>query len=409
VVTRGVRRWAGGDAGGDGGAPISMTTAEKLAATLGDLKGAAMKIGQVAAMDADLLTPELRAILARLQNDAPPMPYRDVEEVVVQELGAPPADLFLEFDRAPMAAASLGQVHRARLHDGREVAVKVQYPGIGQALAADLDNLGTVMKAVRLALGEVSRYYAEIRAELLHELDYRREADLCRMFAEAARPVADLKVPEVIPDRSAARVLTLERLPGRTLKDFLAGPRAPDEERFRVARLLTRAVYGPFVAAGVVHADPHPGNYLLMPDGRLGLVDYGSVKRFSDRFVSGARRALRVGLSGQPFDVLPLARELGFTWEGLPDQDAAALMMEVLTLAGRQIQDQHYDYGASSLIADLRRLKTTHLMKLLKIRPPAEGLLFFRAVAGCVQNMRLLEARGNFRSVYQELETLIPR
>lgn len=406
VVSQAVKRWRGGDED----APITVGTAEKLAATLGDLKGAAMKLGQFAAMDAELLPAEVRAVLARLQNEAPPTPWEDVADVIQDELGAPPEQLFAELDHEPMAAASLGQVHRARMADGREVVVKVQYPGIGAALQADLANMGSVVKAVNAALGQVSGYFAEIRRELLAELDYAREARLCEEFREAARALPDLCVPFTVPERIGLRVLTLERLPGETLKAFLGrGPeKATPEERFRVSRLLLRAVLGPFLAGGVVHADPHPGNYLLMPDGRLGVVDFGAIKRLPDRFAGACRKLLRLGLSGEPFDVVPVARELGIEWGDLPDEQARELMNEVLEIGGKPIRGGVFDYASATVVSDLRALKTTRFRQLLKFRPPAEGLLFFRAVAGCVMNLRAIGARGEFWTVFEELAALAP-
>jgi len=170
--------------------------------------------------------------------------------------------------------------------------VKVQYPGIGAALEADLDNMGSVAKAVNVALGQVGGYYAELRKELLAELDYQREARLCEEFRRAASALPDLCVPATVPERTSRRVLTLERLPGKTLKELLGHglERVDGAERFRVSRLLLWGVLGPFLSTGVVHADPHPGNFLLMPDGRLGVVDYGPVKRLPDRFVRACRR-----------------------------------------------------------------------------------------------------------------------
>ncbi|HEY8209704.1 MAG TPA: AarF/ABC1/UbiB kinase family protein [Myxococcaceae bacterium] len=406
VVSQAVKRWRGGDED----APISLRTAEKLAATLGDLKGAAMKLGQFAAMDAESFPPEVRAVLARLQNEAPPMPWEDVADVIQDELGAPPEALFAELDHEPMAAASLGQVHRGRLADGREVAVKVQYPGIGPALEADLDNMGSVAKALHAAFGRMAGYFSEIRRELLAELDYAREARLCEEFREAARALPDLCVPATVPERTARRVLTLELVPGETVKAFLGAgmERASNEERYRVSRLVLRAVLGPFLAGGMVHADPHPGNYLLMPDGRLGVVDFGSIKRLPERFTGACRKLLALGLSGEPFDVVPVARELGFEWGDLPEDQARELMNEVLEIGGKPLRPGPFDYATSTMVGDLRALKTTRFRQLLKFRPPPDGLLFFRAVAGCVMNLRAIGARGEFRKVFEELAALAP-
>jgi predicted unusual protein kinase regulating ubiquinone biosynthesis (AarF/ABC1/UbiB family) len=369
-----------------------------------------MKLGQFAAMDAESLPPEVRAVLARLQNEAPPMPWEDVADVIQDELGAPPDELFAELDREPMAAASLGQVHRGRMSDGREVVVKVQYPGIGTALQADLDNMGSVAKALQAAFGQMAGYFAEIRRELLAELDYEREARLCEEFREAARALPDLCVPATVPERTARRVLTLERLPGDTLKAFLGQglERASVEERYRVSRLVLRAVLGPFLASGVVHADPHPGNYLLMPDGRLGVVDFGSIKRFPERFTGACRKLLVLGLSGEPFDVVPVARELGIDWGDLPDDQAREMMNEVMEIGGKPLRPGPFDYARSTMVSDLRALKGTRFRQLLKFRPPSEGLLFFRAVAGCMMNLRAIGAQGEFRPMFEELAALAP-
>ena len=297
VLKSGARRLAGQDP-----ELLSKGMAEKLVATLGDLKGAAMKFGQAVSMDPDLLTPEVRQVLARLQNQAPAMGYETVARVVREELGAPPEALFRQFDRQPLAAASLGQVHRAVLEDGRAVVVKVQYPGVADSLMGDLDNLGMVVKTVSKAAKVVdgTAYFQELREDLLLELDYRREARLCHAFVQSASRLEDLKVPDVIPERTCERVLTLELLQGQTLKDWVVtAPGA--EERFRVARQLIRAIYGPFFCAGQIHADPHPGNFMVMSDGRLGLLDFGSVKSFSERFMDTNRRMFLQAVRRSPW------------------------------------------------------------------------------------------------------------
>ncbi|MBF5043545.1 AarF/ABC1/UbiB kinase family protein [Aggregicoccus sp. 17bor-14] len=398
----GARRLTGGEA-----ELLSRGTAEKLVATLGDLKGAAMKLGQMAAMDPDLLGPEVRQVLARLQNQAPAMAYAQVARVVEEELGAPPERLFAHFERAPFAAASLGQVHRARLEDGREVAVKVQYPGVRQSLQGDLDNLGLVVKTVSLAGKGLdgSAYYREVCQELLLELDYRREAELARAFAASVERLPDLVVPGVVDARSAERVLTLELLPGPTLKDWVP-TRPPAVERFRVSRQLVRAIYGPFFLEGLIHADPHPGNFLVLPDGRLGVLDFGSIKRFSPAFVQANRTLFLQALRFEARDALSLCRAVGFTVE-LPEAEAAAFLLEILDIAGRPWRTDAYDYARCEINADLRRHFTKNAAKALKVRPPPEAVLFLRATGGLGQNLRLIEAAGDFRRVFQEVADLL--
>jgi predicted unusual protein kinase regulating ubiquinone biosynthesis (AarF/ABC1/UbiB family) len=386
---------------------LSKGMAEKLVATLGDLKGAAMKFGQAVSMDPDLLTPEVRQVLARLQNQAPAMPYDTVARVVRQELGAAPEALFREFDRQPLAAASLGQVHRAVLEDGRAVAVKVQYPGVGDSLKGDLDNLGMVVKTVSKTAKVMDRtaYFHELREELLLELDYRREARLCQGFHQSAARLPDLKVPDVILERTSERVLTLELLEGQTLKDWIVTVPAP-EERFRIARQLIRAIYGPFFCAGEIHADPHPGNFLVMKDGRLGLLDFGSIKSFSARFVATNRRMFLQAVRLEPLDILALSREVGCTLE-LPDDEAEELIHEVVRIAGRPMRSHAYDFATCEISRDLKRHFARNVAGFLKIRPPPEAVMFFRSTGGLAQNLRLISAQGDFRRVYQEVADLL--
>ncbi|MGA9525148.1 MAG: AarF/ABC1/UbiB kinase family protein [Myxococcaceae bacterium] len=402
AVTRGVKRIAGVD-----GSLVSKSAAEKIADALGELKGAAMKLGQMAAMDGEVLPNELRVALARLQNQAPAMSFDAVAKVVQAELGKTPDEAFAEFDRTAMAAASLGQVHRARLHDGREVAVKVQYPGIAEALVSDFENLGTLIgvlsKTSKTLDGRV--YYRELRDEMLLEIDYRREAELCRAFAEACRPFEQLKVPEVVEELTRERVLTLELLRGRTLREFLL--ENPDNDaRYRVSCQLIHAIYGPLLHTGELHADPHPGNFMVLEDGRLGILDFGSVKHFSPSFVEVSRRMIRSALEQKPQDVLAICRDAGFSIE-IDDAVAGPLVREVLHIAGRPLRAAEYDYAQCSVSRDLKALGAKNVASFLRIRPPAEAVLFFRAIGGCSQNLRSLGARGDFRAAYEPLRQFV--
>jgi predicted unusual protein kinase regulating ubiquinone biosynthesis (AarF/ABC1/UbiB family) len=402
AIARGVKRLTGSDP-----SAIGKGTAEKLVETLGDLKGAAMKLGQAASMDPDLFPPEVRAVLARLQNEAPPMAFERVAAVLEEELGGSPDELFAEFSREPMAAASLGQVHRARLRDGRDVVVKVQYPGIDQALRSDIDNLGLVVKTMALAHRALDgrQYFHELAEELAHELDYSREGRLAREFARASAGLPDIVVPEIIDERTSTRVLTMQHIPGQTLKTFLTSQ--PDNaERLRVSGLLVRAIHGAFLVDGTVHADPHPGNFMVMPDGKLGVLDFGSVKRFSREFFEGHRDVFRIVLEQKPIDTLALVRRVGFTVD-LPDDEARALLAELLHIAGRALRTDDYDYAHDTMAPDSRKLVAGHAAQFLKIRPPAEGVMFVRAFGGLQQNLRLLGARGDFRPFYRSLLPLL--
>lgn len=407
VVARGVKRLANRDSEDS---ILGAGAAEKLVATLGDLKGLAMKIGQQVSMDPDLLTPEVRAVVARLQNQAPPMPYPTVRRVVTEQLGAAPEALYSFFDEEPMASASLGQVHRAVTKSGTDVAVKVQYPDIAKALKADLDNLSTMVSVVATSTRMVQgkEYYAELRESMLDELDYRQEAARAKQFAHAAACVPDVKVPVVFDELTAEKVLTLELLRGITLKDFLHHrEEATPDEKFRAARLLIRAIWAPFVVHGVIHADPHPGNYMLLEDGRIGVLDFGAVKQLSDAWVKVNRELYDAVVHDRPVDVIRLSLESNFQFDD--PEVARGFVQGVIDIATRPARTRDFDFTKASINRDMRNHFLKNAARLGSMKPPKEAVQFFRAIGGLSQNLENLGARGDFRGVYEELLALFPR
>ncbi len=400
VAARGVKRLTG-----DATGMLSSAGAEKLVATLGELKGLAMKVGQSLAMDPDLLTPEVQAIVARLQNQAPPMSWETVKGVLGRELGEGAAARFSSFDERPLASASLGQVHGAVTKEGLKVAVKVQYPGVDRALESDLANIeSTAVVFARAAGVPAQSYFSEIREALLEELDYRLEARNGALMMQACEGLTDLHLPRVYEELSSARVLTEERLEGETLKDFLARRAlVPNHERFRVARLLIRAAFGPFLEGAVFQADPHPGNYVLLPDGRMGLLDFGNVRRASPTWVSVNRRLIEIGLGAPALDVVALSREAGFTMK-VGEEKLRPFIEGVVELVLEPLRPSSYDYGSAQPLKRMRALMMKHaLVVKTKMQPPPEALLFFRAMGGLMQNLQSLGAQGSYRQVYEEL------
>jgi predicted unusual protein kinase regulating ubiquinone biosynthesis (AarF/ABC1/UbiB family) len=398
----------GGEASPEADSATLNAAAERILSTLGDLKGAALKLGQALAMDPDALPPEARKIVAKLLSQAPSrMPFEMVSSVVKAELGKPHDQLFARFDPEPLAAASLGQVHAAKLLDadgGAEVVVKVQYPGVDKALESDISNAGVLVKGIAMS-GETldgRPYYEEIRESLLRELDYLEEAKQNAAFAVAASGFPELVVPKVIPHLSTHRVLTLERLSGPNLMDVIESD-ADEAERYRVGRLLILAIWGPFYAGRLIHADPHPGNFLVLPDGRLGVLDFGATKLLSPRFGNVYRKLLERNAQGKTRqDVAKILSEAGFRFIGDAD-DAYDLCDEIADIVERPITTEHYDFGADPMVADTRRLVQSKPGVLLQIKPPAEAVQFYRAAAGLAQDLRLLKMRGNFRSILAEI------
>jgi predicted unusual protein kinase regulating ubiquinone biosynthesis (AarF/ABC1/UbiB family) len=407
LLASAARRRLSGEAQ-SGLAPEMKKAAERILGTLGELKGAALKLGQALAMDPDALPPEARSIVAKLLSQAPErMPFEKVAEVIRAELGQRPEQLFDDFEHEPMAAASLGQVHAARLPTSlgaREVVVKVQYPGVDKALESDLANAGSFVRGIALT-GETldgRAYYDEIRASLMRELDYFAEADQLRAYAAAAGSYPELVVPEVIAERTSKKVLTLTRLRGPTLLDAIE-QHGPAEERFRIARLLIFAIWGPFYAARLIHADPHPGNFLILPDGRLGVLDFGATKLLSPRFAEVYRGFLDAlaQRKGRP-EVGPSLERAGFRFLGDKDE-AFDFVDDIADLVEGPATQDHYDFADESIFWKSRKLFQESPRIALSIKPPAEAVLFYRAAAGLAQDLRVLKAAGSFLPILAEI------
>lgn len=257
-----------------------IRTATEVAETLGNLKGAMMKLGQMASFLDQGMPEPVRDALAQLQQDAPPMAPELAAEVIRAELGADPEELFEEWDPIPIAAASIGQVHRALTRDGRAVAVKVQYPGVDEAIRGDLENAGLIFGAMKAMFPglDPKPLVAELKERIVEELDYRLEADNQRLFGEYYEDHPFIHVPAVVDELSTARVLTTELATGARFSEVVEWSQ---EQRDMAAESIYRFVFGSLYRLGAFNGDPHPGNYLFRPDGQVTYLDYGLVKRFT--------------------------------------------------------------------------------------------------------------------------------
>lgn len=282
-------RTMGGSDSDEVAAGTAARNADQLFAVLGRLKGGAMKLGQALSVYDALVPPEFadsyHEALARLQSAAPPMPVRDAHRMLAEQLGSGWRERFAEFSDEPVAAASIGQVHRAVWRDGREVAVKVQYPGADVALDADLRQLQRFAGLFGALLPglDARALIRELRERMLEEVDYRAEADHQRAFAAAYADSADLRVPAVVA--SAPKVLVSEWVDGVPLGRHVDTPvadAADQARRDRYAHTIVETMFSSPSTVGRLHADPHPGNFLVLPDGRLAMIDFGAVARLPD-------------------------------------------------------------------------------------------------------------------------------
>ncbi|MFB7375355.1 ABC1 kinase family protein [Streptomyces sp. NPDC056222] len=313
---------------------LQQRTAEQLFKVLGELKGGAMKFGQALSVFESALPEEVagpyRAALTKLQEAAPPMPTRTVHGVLEERLGEEWRELFLEFEDKPAAAASIGQVHRAVWHDGREVAVKVQYPGAGEALLSDLTQLSRFARLLGPLIPgmDIKPLITELRDRVSEELDYGLEAQAQQEHAEVFEDDPDVVVPRVV--HQCEQVLVTEWIDGIPLSEVIAD--GTEEQRNRAGQLLARFLFSGPARTGLLHADPHPGNFRLLPGGdgeegpegwRLGVLDFGTVDRLPGGLPETIGTCLRLTLEGDAETVYELLREEGFVKESVAlDPDA---------------------------------------------------------------------------------------
>jgi predicted unusual protein kinase regulating ubiquinone biosynthesis (AarF/ABC1/UbiB family) len=325
-----------------GGRPAEMVaselqqrTAEQLFKVLGELKGGAMKFGQALSVFEAALPEELgapyRAALTKLQDSAPPMPAQTVQRVLAKGLGPDWRENFTEWSDKPAAAASIGQVHRAIWHDGREVAVKLQYPGAGNALLSDLNQLARLARLFAVVNPglDVKPLIAELKARVAEELDYSLEAASQAAFGEAYDGDPDIQVPKVV--QQSGNVLVTEWVDGTPLSAIIAN--GTKEQRDRAGLLFVRFLFSGPARVGLLHADPHPGNYRITEDGRLGVLDYGAVNRLPDGLPPAIGPLARLALEGRAQEVLDGLRAEGFVPADL-EVDADAVLEYVLPMLG---------------------------------------------------------------------------
>jgi predicted unusual protein kinase regulating ubiquinone biosynthesis (AarF/ABC1/UbiB family) len=268
---------------------------ESLAATLGKMKGVSMKLGQMLSY-MDLQTPDgWRSPLRRLQQQSVPMQHEIVSRIVEQDLGHPPEVLFAAWHREPLAAASIGQVHQARLHDGTEVAAKVRYPAIDRIVMDDLQNVHLMQRLFGMLAPKLDgeALMAELRERFLEECDYRQEAENQRAFRQFFLAEPGVIVPQVHGAHSAERVLTTELIRGQSFDDFAST--ASQAERDRAATTIHNFAFKSIFGLGALNCDPHPGNYLFTPEG-VAFLDFGCVRRFSPELVHAWRSMVRSAL-----------------------------------------------------------------------------------------------------------------
>lgn len=377
--------------------------AEAVTREMGQMKGALMKLGQMMSFVSDDIPEEYRAALATLQHSAPAMDFALLRDVAERELGKPLERAFARFDEKPLASASIGQVHRATLPDGTDVVVKIQYPGVAEAIRADLANVGLLyqMMAMFYPALDPKPVVDELRERITEELDYELEAKNQRTFAEMYANHPFIAVPRVIDSHSTKLVLTSTRVAGRRFAEVLADP---PEQRARYAEIIYRFVFGSIINHGVFNGDPHPGNYLFADDGKIAFLDYGCIKWFPKQMLTDWLALVRAHLGGNQATFREQAVKLSFLKDDSPITQEMlfeyfAFFYEPFESKGPFSFSREYNARSFRMVFAPDG-KFAGLSK--KLNMPRDFVFVNRIQWGVWSILAQLEAKGNWHSIHHE-------
>jgi predicted unusual protein kinase regulating ubiquinone biosynthesis (AarF/ABC1/UbiB family) len=376
---------------------LTPGNAQRVADQLATMRGAAMKVGQILSMDTgDFLPRELADILGRLREDARYMPPSQLQQVMREAYGEDWESLFYGFEPKPIAAASIGQVHRALSPDGREIVLKVQYPGVAQSIDSDVDNIASLLRVSGLLPGEfdIRPLLDDAKAQLRDEADYHKEAEFLAAFGDLLADDERFVVPEVLPDLTRENVLVMTYVAGAPIETLIEQPR---EERDRVMTALFELVLSELFELRMVQTDPNFANYRYRADtGEIVLLDFGATRRFKAGFVNNYKRLAKAAIAGDEARVAAAAEKLGYS-VGEAGSDYRALIMALFELALEPLrEDVTYDFAQSDMARELSSLSE----ELSGYRefwqaPHTDALYFHRKLGGMYLLATRLEARVN--------------
>ncbi|MBW7925673.1 MAG: AarF/ABC1/UbiB kinase family protein [Burkholderiaceae bacterium] len=392
---------------GAGGAWVSADNARRLAARLARLRGGAMKLGQMMSMQGpDLLPPEFAQALAILRSQAAPMPAAQLHGVLGREYGRGWRLRFERFDEQPIAAASIGQVHRARTVDGRELALKIQYPGVARSIRSDIDNVVAVLRLVRLlpAEADVDALAGEAARQLSQEADYLAEAASLERFAALVADEPRLRVPRAHADLTTPRILAMDYMAGEPL-ETLAAPSVRQSTRDSIGALLERLAFRELFEFRTMQTDPNFANYLWQPDtGQVVLLDFGSTTDFDDDFVAAYARITRAAIAGDRARIASCAIDIGYLADDDPRERIEATVDVILLVCEPLRHRGRYDFAASDLPSRARALGFDIGIRqgLLRV-PPARTMFLHRKLIGSFFLLAHIGARVDVRSLIEPL------
>lgn len=369
-----------------------------------ELKGTFLKLMQMLSMRSDLFPADVLQVLSVVQSEVPPMPYAMIRERIVEELGRPPEELYAHFEEEAFAAASLGQVHRATLHDGTDVVVKVQYPGVDLTVDQDLKNVKALLQTFTLIARDVLRQkvdvddvYRELAERLGEELDYENEARNTERFAKMFADDDEIVIPRTFAELVSKRVLTMSYVEGYKLADML-NPGVDQELKDWIAVKYFRTLWRQVFEFGTLHTDPHPGNYLVTYHPKLAILDFGSIRIFPDEIRAQYLKLARALMSRARDDAAQACVALGFIGEG----DDPQPMLDMLDLIFDPVyEDREYDPHDYNTVERAMKIATISLEKRV-FKSPGHSVFLMRALVGLDSYIQQFGTVANFHRLFLE-------
>ena len=403
------QKWSGEEDQASALHSAAKRNVEEMVMVMGQLKGAAMKLGQMLSADPDLIDPDFAQALSTLQRHAPPVPFKQIQEVVESRLGGPLTEFFSYFDPKPLGAASIGQVHHAVLTDGREVAVKVQYPGVRDSLDSDLKNIEGFLTLGRSLIPKqrAKGFMAELKSALIQETDYLAEAQKLRDFNEHFKAWDRVRIPRPVDAYCTPDILVMEFIKG---VPFTTGVNALStaEDRVSIIKVFIEVFVYMFHDLHRLHADPHPGNFLLDSDHRLVLLDFGCVRDFNPEVADGVLMCLARFWAGDPEGQKACLLRLGFgttdqhserSLAKLPSAEAIATHHELILAP--MAHHERFNFSRWSVHDDLRAFLSKN-MNFIHLIPPPELILYLRVIAGIKGTLSQIDTGVNIREIAEK-------
>ncbi|MGB0640418.1 MAG: ABC1 kinase family protein [Myxococcota bacterium] len=382
---------------------LHLANAERVVETMGTLKGAAMKLGQTlaVAIDGFDVPPDVARILGKLHDSAEPIPFEDIRRMIESELDSPIEELFATFDPVPIGAASLAQAHAATLKDGTEVVVKTLYEGIESSVDSDINALKSMLitgRVLRRDPDEINAVFEEIRERLIEELDYYQEAANLEWFRNAFSDVEGVSIPKTYPELCTKRVLTMDKIPGKSADEFLVD--ATPEARQRAGTLLVKSFYTMVYNLRALHADPHGGNYLFQPDGSIGIIDFGCVKRFDPYWIADYGKMTMACIDNNPQLALDCAEKVGILATRNPETER--VLWEFTQIIGEPLIAEEYTCGASDDPLTNRIAQyVPAVLRQPEIQTPPDIVMLHRSLHGIYTMLRKLKHTYNYGQLFR--------